>query len=146
MVFLSQHTLADLQRSRTLTRQKSPSSSPSHTRYRPSQYGFCGYKPGSAGSSPSHTYLVGSHDVMQLSLDKIRAQIPDSDAEGKASVSELKNFYENLTRRAELEETLNSSYKSSSRRDSTLRRGKLNCCSLAALSSFTRDGCDSLKR
>ena len=61
---------------------------------------------------------------MQLSLEKIHAQIPDSDAEGKASVSKLKDFYENLTRCAELEETLSSSYKSSTRRDSTLRRGK----------------------
>ena len=114
----------DLQRSRTLTSRRSPTSSPSHTKYRPSQYGFRGYKPGSAGSSPSHSYLfAGPHDVMHLSLDRLRMHLPDEDAEGKTSVHQLKNFYENLTRQAELEESLTSSFKST-RRDSTLRRGR----------------------
>lgn len=122
---LSLSPFTDLQRSRTLSRRNSPSSSPSHTRYRPSETGFCGYKPGSAGSSPSHSYLFPSHDTMHLSLDRIRAQIPEHDVEGTASVHELKNFYENLTRRAELEESLSSSYKKSTttRHDSTLKRG-----------------------
>ena len=122
LIFPNKLLPIDLQRSRTLTSRRSPTSSPSHTRYRPSQYGFRGYKPGSAGSSPSHTYLL--HDVMHLSLDRLgTTSIPDLDAEGKTSVHQLKNFYENLTRQAELEESLTSSYKTT-RRDSTLRRGR----------------------
>ena len=118
-------TLTDLQRSRTLSARQTPVTSPSHTRYRPSQYGFCGYKTGSANTSPSHTYLIGSHDVMQLSLERLRTHTPAEDVEGKATVQELRNFYETLTRRAELEESLNSSCRSATRRDSTLRRGKV---------------------
>ena len=125
LIFPNTNAPTELQRSRTLTSRRSPSSSPSHTRYRPSQYGFRGYKPGSAGSSPSHSYLfAGPHDVMHLSLDRLGTHIPDEDAEGKTSVHQLKIFYENLTRQAELEESLTSSYKST-RRDSTLRRGRL---------------------
>ena len=61
---------------------------------------------------------------MHLSLDRLGAtSIPDEDAEGKTSVNQLKNFYENLTRQAELEESLTSSCKGT-RRDSTLRRGR----------------------
>ena len=113
----------DLQRSRTLDR-KPATSSPSHTRYRPSQYGFCGYQPTSAGSSPSHAYLPGSCDVMHISLDKLGEHIADNDVEGKASVRELKNFYEKLTKQAELEESILCSYRSTDRRDSTLKRGE----------------------
>ena len=63
---------------------------------------------------------------MHISLDKLGAHIAEDDDEGKATVRQLKNYYEKLTQKAELEESIlcTASHKTTGRRDSNLKRGE----------------------